>query len=299
MSRSASSNDWPEGEPRSLDWADSVTSDARTAGRGVSPVPAALRASRVPTVAVAAIAFLLGAGVVAVAGGLSGARSDSRVAGLADRESRVAAAEADGTRRAEALAELDRRYAAKEREVADASARLAKLDDRRQALEREIAELIAPVAAPPSEREVEQAAALQPADPSPPDEAGDLPQRAASETASAERPEITAVAAQQLGGVTRVFIHVRSADPAARERARAVAEELRRRGVAVAEIRGVRYPVRKDAVRFFYDADRAAVGALQDAVRQASAPGDPAPQEQDFRTYRAPPQRGTLELWLS
>jgi hypothetical protein len=96
----------------------------------------------------------------------------------------------------------------------------------------------------------------------------------------------------------RVFIHVRSSDAAARDRARAVAAELRRRGVSVAQIRGVRLPVRRDSVRYFYDADRRAVSALQQAVQEASEAGD-APVAQDYRSYGSPPKPGTIELWLS
>jgi Skp family chaperone for outer membrane proteins len=100
-------------------------------------------------------------------------------------------------------------------------------------------------------------------------------------------------------GPVRVFIHVRSSDQAARNRARAVAAELRRRGVSVAEIRGVRLPVRRDSVRFFYDADRTAVPELQEAVRDASSSAGAPPVAQDYRSYGAPPRPGTIELWLS
>lgn len=282
-------------------------------------------------------ALVAGAGLVGATG--SGSGKPDVAASLAEREKRLAELDAETRRRAEALAEIERRSAAKKSELADNTTRVAQLEQRKHALEREIAELIAPVSAPEIERDQargQQDAVLAPNDPSPPDEDADLraprtdiaktdiaesdvartdvarggeaqkdpsrveqtevPQTARSATSS---QDVAVSGQQEFGGGTRVFIHVRSADPAARERAMAVAAELRRRGVTVAEIRGVRYPVRQDAVRYFYDADRAAISALQEAVRQASTPGGPAPKTQDYRDFRAPPRQGTLELWLS
>lgn len=316
MGRSETSTD--DEQPRSLDWADNVrlepdTPEPRRAGAAHSAagVAGSLRGKRFGVLAGAAlIVALAGAGVVA-ANAFGGA--DAPAASSGPGEKRLADLDAEVKRRTDALAELERRHAAKEGALADATERLAKLEQRKQALEREIAELVAPVSGPDAEREAQggdpgKEAAAAPSDPSPPDEdvalreptrtADGTPIEPAAARADADAATQDAVPVQE-SGATRVFIHVRSADPAARERARAVADELRRRGVAVAEIRGVRYPVRKDAVRYFYDADRAVVETLQQAVREASAPGDPTPQAQDFRAFRAPPRQGTLELWLS
>ncbi|MFC7052048.1 hypothetical protein ACFQI3_05020 [Hansschlegelia quercus] len=100
-------------------------------------------------------------------------------------------------------------------------------------------------------------------------------------------------------GRVRVFIHVPIGAAGTLARARAIAAELARDGVAVADIRSVPHAVRRDAVRYFYDADRAALGTVERAVRDASPPGGPPPAAQDFRGYAAPPRPGTLEIWLS
>lgn len=314
MGRSEASTDLSDEQPRSLDWADDVRlepdrPEPRRADAAGSAAPLRGRRFGVMTGA-ALIVALAGVGVVA-ANAFGDAPAPAASAGAGEK--RLADLDAEVKRRSDALAELERKHAAKEGALADATERLARLEERKQTLEREIAELVAPVSGPDAERDAQadpgKEAAAAPSDPSPPDEDSELraPTRTADgtpiEPAAAAGPDADAVARDaipvQAGGETRVFIHVRSADPAARERARAVADELRRRGVAVAEIRGVRYPVRKDAVRYFYDADRAVVETLQQAVREASAPGDPTPQAQDFRTFRAPPRQGTLELWLS
>jgi hypothetical protein len=126
------------------------------------------------------------------------------------------------------------------------------------------------------------------------------PQKAAVRSA-APAPRISAdpPAASPPTGAVRVFIHVPIGAPAALARARAIAADLARDGMAVADIRSVPHAVRRDAVRFFYDADRAALGAVERAVRDASPPGGQPPAAQDFRGYGAPPRPGTLEIWLS
>jgi hypothetical protein len=257
-------------------------------------------------------------------------------AAIAEREKRVAALDEERKRREDALADLQRRANAKESELAETGERVAALEERRGALQRQVAELTGPVAPsagepavaaddfgiPAEDGALQEAPRAAPADqpsgstatvdapprpaldadrssarmandavPSPPP--GPAVERPASDeaTPAVDRPAQTA-------GSVRVFIHVRSSDPVARNRARAVAAELRRRGVSVAEIRGVRLPVRRDSVRFFYDADRGAVSELQRAVRDAST-GGANPVAQDYRSYGAPPRPGTIELWLS
>lgn len=250
----------------------------------------------------------------AVGAGWSGGSSISAAAPSADKTQQAVDLDAEIARRVGRIAELERRQAALESDVAETAKRAAAIETRRAAAAKELAELTAPVA--PSNEDLaaetvddraagssevddrsRDAATLSPASLSATDAtaatdaagAADAPQSASAvdDMASAERAPI------------RVFIHVCSADRAARDRAVAVAAELRRRGVTVAQIRGVVRPVRRDAVRFFHDADKAAVTTLQDAVRQASSPGGGEAQPQDFRSYGAPPKPGTLELWLS
>ncbi len=264
--------------------------------------------------------------VLTIAGAsILGAGEGDAQSAASEREQGLAAREASIRQREAQLSEFDRRKANAESGARDAERRLAELEARRTDLQREVAELTAPVApAAGDERGAPSAgedSATAANDPSPPDEdavdgavtasspAGQERQArssasvdAASDAESSAEParrEATQIALPPTAAGTRVFIHVPATDPAARARAKAVAAELRRRGVDVAEIRGVPRKVRRDAVRYYYDADREAVTTLQDAVRDAS-PSDEAPaQAQDFRGYRAPPRPGTLELWLS
>ncbi|MDR4305455.1 hypothetical protein IHQ68_02305 [Chelatococcus sambhunathii] len=253
-----------------------------------------------------------------------GAASDDARTSMSEREQSLAARETSLRLREAELSDFERRKTEAESAARDAERRLAELETRRSDLQRQVAELTAPIApAAEDERRAPAAGddhARAADDPSPPDEdpgdgalstasrpAGETPNPssarvdAAAEVAKPEGRASGRLAAVALpgAGLTRVFIHVPFTDPVARARAQAVAAELRRRGVDVAEIRGVPRRVRRDAVRYYYDADREAVTTLQEAVRQAS-PRDEAPaQAQDFRGYRAPPRPGTLELWLS
>ncbi|RXF75679.1 hypothetical protein [Hansschlegelia zhihuaiae] len=255
---------------------------------------------------------------------------------IIEREKRVASLDEERKRREDALADLQRRANAKESELAETNERVAALEEKRGALQRQVAELTGPVA--PSDGElavvsndpsapVEDGAPQEGAQAAPADQPQDStatvdappqpnpdPDRSRARVVNTAVPTPTPAPAAdrrasydetqeadrsaQASGPVRVFIHVRSSDPAARNRARAVAAELRRRGVSVAEIRGVRLPVRRDSVRFFYDADRSAVSELQRAVRDALSDGA-NPVAQDYRSYGAPPRPGTIELWLS
>lgn len=288
------------------------------------------RERRWPVLAAVAIVALSGAGVVASVGGATTDRAEALDKTLADKEKRVAALDADRKRHEDRLAALQKQINARESETAEAEERIAALEKRRAGLERQVAELVAPVAgdepkeaggagAPLPEARDREASSANDAD-MPPDEAGgrapstaSVDRRASSDLGSRRSPAIERIrAASRDDGPTdtaefadhsvaasvRVFIHVRSDDPQARERAAAVAAELRRRGVSVAEIRGVLRPVRRDAVRFFYDQDRDAVPELRDALRSASPRGG-EPEVRDLRSYGAPPKRGTLEIWLS
>jgi hypothetical protein len=126
------------------------------------------------------------------------------------------------------------------------------------------------------------------------------PQKApAHGAAPAPRISADAPSASSSTAGVRVFIHVPVGVAGALARARAIAAELARDGVAVADIRSVPHAVRRDAVRYFYDADRAALGTVERAVRDTSPPGGQPPAAQDFRGYAAPPRPGTLEIWLS
>ncbi|QZN98680.1 hypothetical protein [Chenggangzhangella methanolivorans] len=311
--KTASSSSWRDDARRSF--------DAR-----LGSLRDVVRERRWPVVAAVVIVALSGAGVVANVGGAASDRADALEKSVAEREKRVEALDAERKRHEDRLAELQRKLNAKESEIAAGEERVAALETRRAGLERQVAELVGPVAPGATERvsnaePAEIKAAFADAADMPPDETVEpstarvdppLPPRrserlrassraTADEFAPADETAAVDDAApdeRMAAGPVRVFIHVRSADPAARERAAAVAAELRRRGVSVAEIRGVRLPVRRDAVRFFYDQDRAAIRALQDAVRRAS-PSDFAPEVRDFRSYGSPPRRGTIELWLS
>lgn len=270
---------------------------------------------------------LVGAGVMAAVGSGPTDQVAALEATIAERQTHIAKLDADRKMREGELLELERRKSAVSGELAADSKRVAALEDRRESVQRQIAELTAPVSSSPGEIEslpVEKnAASIEAAsdgETSPPAEGLEpvtshpapvaAPERISSQKVAArnsDKPTATLVddevQPQEVNpartGALRVFIHVRSSDAAAVSRARAVAAELERRGVTVAQIRGVPYPVRRNAVRFFHDDDRAAVSTLQRAVRQASQSGDPAPQPQDFRSYGAPPKPGTLELWLS
>lgn len=295
--------------------AQAAPSGLRTHEFGFDPFERIRTSLRDPVRLRRASVMFAGALAVAVAGGswLAFASSDRETAvgsALADRERRLIELDAEIVRRAGRISEMDLRRAALEAEIAETERRSAAVEAKRAGAMRELAELTAPVAPTGDELASVVRPDAEPASeifapetsgvaetattPSRSDSPDDAPQTA---TSPQSEPAISTGAAA--GGQVRVFIHVRSTDRAARERAGAVAQELRRRGVAVAEIRGVMRPVRRDAVRFFYDADRAAVTTLQEAVRHASQPNDAEPQSQDFRSYGAPPRPGTLELWLS
>lgn len=289
----------------------------------VSPADRSSRGWAVAAVTAAGVLFAAGAGMIASAGSAGTEEVRSVEARIADREKRVSELDAERKRREEQLAELTKRVNASESQLGDATDRVSSLEKRRQALQQQVAELTGPVSSDVVERLPDdgEASPASLSDASPPDEAKTAevetspripeprvrpvradpappPSRAA--VMDSDTADIVATATPGDGaGPVRVFIHIRSSDPAARNRARAVAAELRRRGVAVAEIRGVRLPVRRDAVRYFYDQDRSAVSTLQDAIRNSSAPNGAAPVAQDFRSFGAPPRRGTIELWLS
>lgn len=235
---------------------------------------------------------------------------------------KLAALEAERERAADAVARLEAKRLEDDARKAVVARELAELERRRDALQREVAELAAPLSAAPGEELPTDAAPSAAAD-----EPGAEPERDVAEApadtdadrspaarAEPEREPVVAraavareaparsaatvdeMSAPEAGGPIRVFIHVRASDARAIARARAVAAELEREGVAVAGIRGVPFPVRQDAMRYFYDADRDSLGALSRAVEGAVGV---SPRAQDFRRYGAPPRRGTLELWLS
>ncbi|GLK57202.1 hypothetical protein JOD31_003844 [Methylopila capsulata] len=229
---------------------------------------------------------------------------------------KLAALEAERERAADAAARREAKRLDDDARKAVVERELAELERQRDALKREVAELAAPLSSPeqpaarpegPTQPDEAQADVAE----APADEAGEAPAARAARTdqgpivarASTERdqPERSAATVDdpltaEPEGSVRVFIHVRASDARAIARARAVAAELEREGVAVAGIRGVPFPVRQDAMRYFYDADRGSLDALSRAVEGAVGV---APRAQDFRRYGAPPRRGTLELWLS
>lgn len=279
--------------------------------------------------AAVAVLAVSGAGVYAAgSGGREEDHATSIEARVANGEKRLGELGAETKRAEDRLAEVQKRANARESEAAEAEERIAALEKRRESLTREVAELVAPVS--PGGEQSERASARDDLGGLPPDESEDaavsrasvdetdaarhtgdgsdrsaatvdraaLRQRARVEARPASVDEAATAAYDGETSPVRVFIHVRSADPIARERAAAVAAELERRGVKVAQIRGVRLAVRRDTVRFFYDQDRAAVPALQDAVRSVSPDGF-VPLAKDLRSYGAPPRRGTIEIWLS
>lgn len=302
----------------------------RSAGARFGAARDFVRDRRWTAIAAAAIVALSGAGVVAAVGGQSTEQAEALEKSVAEREKRVVELDAERKRSEDRLAELQKRLNAKESQIAETEERAAALEKRRADLQRQVAELVAPVAPGAAERVADRQPAEAPASAQvraasadatdmPPDESADAgpstasvdapaaaepdargePIRAASRTdGPGDEPVEAAAPARDAIGLVRVFIHVRAADRAARERAAAVAAELRRRGVEVAQIRGVARPVRRDAVRFFYDQDRGVISELQDAVRSAS-PRAGSPIVNDFRSFGAPPRRGTIELWLS
>jgi len=244
------------------------------------------------------------------------AAPDTSAAAPAADPKRAAALEAERERAADAAARREAKRLDDDARKAVVERELVELERQRDALKREVAELAAPLSAPeqPAAR-AEAAARPDQAEPdvaeAPADETGDAPAERTARTdqepivarAATEREEPARSAATvdgpltaEAAGPVRVFIHVRASDARAIARARAVAAELEREGVAVAGIRGVPFPVRQDAMRYFYDADRGSLDALSRAVEGAVGV---APRAQDFRRYGAPPRRGTLELWLS
>ncbi len=269
-----------------LDWADAEKAEAPRS----APRPAAAAKPR-PRRRRATLLLAAGASLV--------------VAVAAARVVVGPAQEADAAR-----AEIDRQAKEKQRQLEDAERRVAALEKRREELGRQLSDGRVPdmrFAASSSRG----ASSGQDLAENPPDESVDLPLAGQAPPLAPERRPQTEAASDaadqvrrgegrraEISDGTRVFIHVLAADQEAQRRARAIAEELRRRGVAVAEIRGVPYAVRRDAVRYFYDADRGSIPTLEDAVRAAAPHGAP-PVAQDFRGYPAPPRPGTVELWLS
>jgi TolA-binding protein len=240
---------------------------------------------------------------------------------LADLERRKAAQEAELTQAAERIAGLEKRRDALRAEIAELVAPIAPPksvgdadpirsggDAASEGTTRS-SRLESPPAASPKASIEEDAASPMDAPPDEPEAArpaGGSPARTArtepdGEIAETGDPDAPGLSADDVATVAsvRVFIHVRASDQAAIGRARSVAAELRRKGVDVVQIRGVPYAVRRDAVRFFYDADRSSVPVLQRAVRNASQSAGAAPLAEDYRRYAAPPRPGTMELWLS
>lgn len=293
----------------------------------VSPSERSSRGWAVAGITAAAVLVAAGTGLMANPSSHGAEAAKSVEAKIADREKRVAELDGERKRREDQLAELKRRVNASESHLADTTEQVSTLDKQRETLQLQVAELTGPVSStggetvPNEPSETPSASIDEPSSPqailapvetkrvpAPFKPANDVPRLRnvkADDAAPVSRAAVDLerdqpdLVASTTSGPVRVFIHVRSTDPAARSRARAVAAELRRRGVSVAEIRGVRLPVRRDAVRYFYDRDRSAVSTLQDAVREFSSPSGAAPLAQDFRSFGAPPRPGTIELWLS
>ncbi|MGA0533601.1 hypothetical protein [Hansschlegelia sp. KR7-227] len=242
---------------------------------------------------------------------------------LADLERRKNAKESELAQTSDRVEGLEKRRAQLQTEIAElvapvspsgaervldqggAPQTLRELDDETLASAAPLNPIPLPPSAPAASKISVDADAESPMD-APPEAQRDRPSpdgvariaRAEPETETDDAAGARTEQAIPVGGM-RVFIHVRASDPAARDRARAIAAELRRHGVEVADIRGVPHAVRRDAVRYFYDADRASASLLQKAVRAASPLTDQTPMAQDFRRYSAPPRQGTVELWLS
>lgn len=284
-----------------------------------SPIASETRARPRSAAVVMAATVLAGAGLVANFGGWHSDKARAVEASLASSEAKLAKANDEAARAERKLAELERKRTDAETAITEGNRRIAMLDERRGMLQRQVEELAGPVkpgaeersddtlAPPPatkrSSASVDEDASRQASlagspedEESPPDalaenEAGDTP----APVQKASTASVDAAASVPAGPV-RVFIHIQSADPDARNRARALAADLRRRGVEVAQIRGVRLPIRQNLVRYFHDADRDAVSALQAAISETSGSSARA---QDFRGFGSAPRQGTLEIWMS
>jgi hypothetical protein len=98
----------------------------------------------------------------------------------------------------------------------------------------------------------------------------------------------------------RVFLHFAAGDREARDKAERLAGELRRRGVTVAEIRGVPQSVRSSMIRYYHESDRPQLqglaSALADSARAAGTPD--SWYVSDFTRFAAPPRVGNVEVWI-
>jgi hypothetical protein len=113
-------------------------------------------------------------------------------------------------------------------------------------------------------------------------------------------PRTRPAAESVLPGQTRIFVHHPAGAADAGARARALAQQLRRQGAGLVEVRPVPFGIGSAGVRYFHTADRTAAVQLLRLVRSTGAAGGGRAPEApgDFSYFRPSPSPGTLEVWL-
>jgi hypothetical protein len=98
----------------------------------------------------------------------------------------------------------------------------------------------------------------------------------------------------------RVFLHYTAGQPGERERTMRLAEQLRQRGLTVADIRAVQQTPRSALIRYYYANDREHARSLAEALAGVSSEaGTPSRWSvSDFTRYHAPPRVGNVEVWI-
>ena len=127
------------------------------------------------------------------------------------------------------------------------------------------------------------------------------PSPAITEPSLPKATNVAFVAPSNLKPPIRVFLHFAAGHPGERERVMRLADDLRRRGLTVADIRGVARTPRSAMIRFYYEADREHIRTLADALAAASSfAGTPSRWSvSDFTRYHAPPRIGNVEVWIA
>ena len=116
-------------------------------------------------------------------------------------------------------------------------------------------------------------------------------------------PDLIAVTpARGVPSDVRIFIHYTGFRDEDRRRAMKLAQYLQARGINVAEIRDVDFPIRNGSVRYFFPKDRQGSEAVTRTLSEFYAWNGEhhalPRQPQDLTTYERKPSNGTIEVWL-
>ena len=129
------------------------------------------------------------------------------------------------------------------------------------------------------------------AEPRPGAPAATTPPRAPVAAARSSVPKTTAAVPSRTLAQARVVIHY--PERGGYERSEELVRLLRAVGTAEVETRPVRYPVKRQSIRYFHAADRDVSGIIGEMVG-----GGGRATVSDFTYFRPSPRNGTVEIWL-